>query len=159
MTTRTQDEILARYRAADDDILGFAREVLLAAMAAESVRQLFPDVDPTAIEAPAEPETEAAARDYLKFAVGKIVDHRGISAIRSVTKLTEYAWLLGRDDVVSAMDAAEYAQYGGPQVRAFAEGMGWPFAELQPDPRDRESLERMSVGDPCHDGCEEGCDR
>lgn len=161
MTKRTQDEIVARVRdIADEDLFGFAREVLIAALDEAAMRRLFPDINPNLpLAAPVEPDTELAARRYLEFAVGKIIDHRGISASRSVSKLTEYAWLLGRDDVVAAMDAAGYVQYGAPQVRAFAEGMGWPFAELSSDPRDRESLERMSAGDPCHDGCEDGCDR
>src|SRR5262249_50912769 len=38
---------------------------------------------------------------YLAFAFGKAADHRGISAARSVQKLTEYAWLLGVDELVA----------------------------------------------------------
>jgi hypothetical protein len=66
-----------------------------------------------------------AARDYYHFALGKIADERGISAERSVVKLREYAWLMGRDDVVDAMDAAPYPQYGAPKVAAFGEGFGF----------------------------------
>jgi hypothetical protein len=163
MSNRTQDEILARFLdVADEDMFGFAREVLAAAMDEATIRKAFPDIN-LPLAAPAEPDTSAAAQRYLAFAIGKIVDHRGISASRSVTKLTEYAWLLGRDDVVKAMDGADYAQYGAPKVRAFAEGMGWPFADpAGPSYREapyREALERMSQGEPCRDGCDEGCGR
>lgn len=148
-TARTQDEILARFReVTDDDWLGFRREVLTDAMTVDTLRAALPNGD---IEDTWTPEeTEPAARGYLGFAIEKILDHRGISASRSVDKLREYAWLLGRDDVVSAMDDAGYEQYGAPKVAAFAAGMGWEW------PDDRE-LARMADGLPCRDGCEEGC--
>lgn len=100
----------------------------------------------------------AAAQEYLGFAIEKISAHRGISAERSVIKLREYAWLLDRDDVVTAMDAAEYPQYGAPTVKAFADGMGWPFIAHVAE-SERAALVRMSKGLPCVDGCESGCGR
>ena len=66
-------------------------------------------------------------------------------------KLIEYAWLLGRDDVVAAMEAAEYTNYGAPKVKAFAEGMGFPW------PTDDPGLTRMADGLPCADDCLNGC--
>ncbi|WP_301547102.1 hypothetical protein [Micromonospora sp. C95] len=48
---------------------------------------------------------------------------------RSVDKLGELAWLLGRDDIVAAMDHAGYPMYGAPKVKAFADGFGWPFLD------------------------------
>lgn len=158
VTTRTQEEIIDRFtEAADDDMFGWRREVLAAAMDQEAMRQVFPEIPPKLpLAAPSKPDTEAEAREYLAFAVEKILDHRGISASRSVVKLAEFSWLLGRDDVVAAMDAAEYAQYGAPQVRAFAEGMGWNWL---PDnnPGDREAVELMSLGRLCEDECAAGC--
>ena len=71
----------------------------------------------------------------------------------SVEKLTEYAWLLGRDDVVATMNRADYVQYGAPKVKAFALGLGLPW------PEDDEELERMAYGEPCQPGCEGGCGR
>jgi hypothetical protein len=155
MTARTQDEIVARLEAVkDDDWLGFKHDVLVPQLDFEHARPYLKPTataeswnnkgEPTAVEV----ETEAAG--YLTFAIGKIVDHRGISASRSVDKLTEYAWLLGRDDVVAAMDEADYPQYGAPKVKAFAEGMGWPWP-------DGEALARMASGEACEPGCQEGC--
>lgn len=154
--TRTGEEMLARLNAvAEDDVFGFRREVLLAWMPYEQA-YAFLRSDTTAEEWAAVVATEGdpdrAAEGYLEFAVGKILDHRGISAGRSVDKLTEYAWLLGRDDVVAAMDAEPYEQYGAPKVKAFAVGMGWPWPA-------GDELQRMADGDPCRDGCEEGCGR
>lgn len=160
---RTQEEVLHRYREADahvHDMFGFRREVLIASMTAETLKQIGPVIGEDLLAgAPVTPpeKLEDDARAYLVFAIGKIVDHRGISASRSVEKLTEYAWLLGRDDVVEAMGQAEYAQYGAPQVQEFAKGMGWPFLDATDTAEDRESLERMARGEPCTPGCEMGC--
>jgi hypothetical protein len=158
--SRTQQEILDRFRdIAGSDWLGFRREVLAAAMDFDTVRQAVPDAalteDDRADYTPADPDTEA--REYLSFAIEKILGHRGISAERSAEKLGEFAWLLGRDDVVKAMEAAEHAQYGAPKVKAFADGMGWPFLDQAGSDRERAELERMADGAPCRDECEEGC--
>ena len=152
--SRTQDEIVARIAAAAaDDWAGFRREVLTVTLDFEHAKP-FLKGNVTA-EQWAESRTtnvEGSARQYLTFAIGKIEDHRGISASRSVDKLTEFAWLMGRDDIVEAMNAADYAQYGAPKVKAFAEGMGWPFFAAE-----RAALERMAAGRPCTDNCDSGC--
>lgn len=165
MTARTQEEILSRYRELADgreDFFGFRREVLASSMTGDTLRQTGLDLEESTLAAaPLTPPENLSgeASGYLEFAIGKIINHRGISASRSVDKLGEYAWLLGRDDVVEAMSAADYAQYGAPQVRAFAEGMGWPFLDATGDEVDRRALERMSAGDPCEPECEMGCGR
>ena len=128
--TRSQDEIFARAQAADD-MFGWAQEVLLPYLDFEHAKPLLQDGvtaeqyaecanDPT--------EIGEAAREYHLFALGKIEAERGISAERSVAKLREYAWLMGLDDVVAAMDAAEYSPYGAPKVAAFAAGLGFTQA-------------------------------
>lgn len=125
--TRSQDEILSRAQAADD-MFGWAQEVLLPYLDFEHAKPLLHDGvtaeqyaecadDPTKIG--------EAAREYHLFALGKIEAERGISAERSVIKLREFAWLMGLDDVVAAMDAAGYSPYGAPKVAAFAAGLGF----------------------------------
>ncbi|MGP4093017.1 hypothetical protein [Nonomuraea sp. KM90] len=150
---RTQEEIVARIaEVATEDWFGFRREVLIDALGFEHAREfLKPDV--TADEwRPAldHPSILAQAKAYYGFALGKIRDHRGISASRSVDKLGEFAWLLCRDDVVAAMAAVEYGQYGAPMVKAFAAGFGlaWP---------DEPEMTRMAAGEPCEPGCAAGC--
>lgn len=153
---RTQEQILERLEALDaqsEDTFGFRAQVLREALDYEHVKHF---VDESVTEQLYESVrrqdgfTDAKARAYLEFAIGKIIEHRGISASRSVDKLREYAWLLGRDSVVGAMDEACYAQYGAPKVRAFAEGMEWRWPD---DP----ALTRMSTGDKCNADCTSGC--
>lgn len=148
--SRTQEEILARIEAVKaEDWMGFHAEVLIDALDYEHAKPFLKD-GVTAEEWEPARSGRSTAAGYLEFAIGKIQAHRGISASRSVDKLTEYAWLAGRDDVVAAMGAARYEQYGAPKVKAFALGMGLPWPD---DPE----LERMANGLPCEDGCPSGC--
>jgi len=161
--TRTAAEVVARFHAIkEDDVFGFRQEVLADALSFTEARDGGLPLRPEATE---ESWGEArltgdklipAARAYLEFAIGKIQDHRGISASRSVDKLGEMAWLAGRDDVVSAMESAPYEQYGAPKVKAFAEGMG--FTDIWAAASDA-ALERMAVGQPCTEDCDSGCGR
>ena len=150
--TRTQEEIIARVNAIghQEDWLGFRRQVLIEALDFEHAKPYIKD-SVTADDWTVDDDIERFARDYLPFAVEKIRRHKGISAGRSVDKLGEFAWLLGRDDLVVAMDEADYPQYGAPKVKAFADGMGWPW----PDSPD---LARMADGLPCENDCVWGCD-
>lgn len=158
--SRTQEEILARIAEATDqyDMFGFRREVLVHGLDFEHAKPYLHDHATAEKWAQREP-IEDAARGYLAFAIGKIIGHRGISAWRSVEKLREYAWLMGRDDAVAAMDGAAYPQYGAPQVKAFATTLGWPWPGLGLDDRDAAELERMATGRPCTDDCMAGCGR
>lgn len=125
--TRSQNEIFARAQAADD-MFGWAHEVLLPYLDFEHAKPILNDgvtVEEWAEYAEAPAKVRDEAHSYYVFALGKIEDERGISAERSVLKLREYAWLMGLDDVVAAMDAAEYAPYGAPKVAAFAAGLGF----------------------------------
>lgn len=151
---RTPDQIVARAENPHaDDWGGSAIEVLVPYLPFEHAKQFLKD-DVTAEDwtpLPADGVADAA-RSYYEFALGKIENHRSISADVAVTKLREFAWLLGRDDAVAAMDEADYANYGAPKVKAFALAMGydWPGAE---------DLNRMASGLPCMPDCEEGCGR
>lgn len=128
--TRTSAEIYARAQAADD-FLGWAREVLLPYCNYDTVRPLLNDgvtVEQWERDASNRAAVGEDARDYYEFALGKIEAERGISAERSIIKLREFAWLMGRDDVVAAMDEAPYAQYGAPKVAVFGEAFGFAKA-------------------------------
>lgn len=124
---RSQSEIVDRIENLDDDMFGFRFEVLVQALDYDYAKPYLKD-DVSAAEWDVDrlSDTEKEARNYLAFAIGKIEDERGISAERSVIKLREFAWLLGRDDAVAAMDAADYGWYGDLKVRAFAAALGWP---------------------------------
>jgi hypothetical protein len=127
---RTSAEIFARAQAADD-AFGWAQEVLFPYCDYETVLPILMDgVSPEdwAKEAEDPAMVRAVARSYYLFALGKIADERGISAERSVIKLREYAWLMGRDDVVAAMDVAPYPPYGAPKVAVFGQLMGYTIS-------------------------------
>ncbi|GAA3851772.1 hypothetical protein GCM10023084_02490 [Streptomyces lacrimifluminis] len=127
IVTRSQDEIFARAQAADD-MFGWAHEVLLPYLDFEHAKPVLNDgvtADEWAKYAKDPAKVREGAHSYYVFALGKIEDERGISAERSVIKLREYAWLMGMDAVVAAMDEAPYPQYGAPKVAAFAAGLGF----------------------------------
>lgn len=169
LTLRPQAEIVERMRrfsnpASFDDFMGFRREVLITAITRDSFR-LFAgnDADPATLDAfavtPPDPQqllTDAV--EYYHFALDKISDHRGISAGRSVEKLTEYAWLLRRDDVVEKMDNAPYPQYGAPKIREFAIGFGlvWPGDDGNSEDTTN-MFRRMAEELPCEPNCRRGC--
>lgn len=153
---RSQEEIVARikgYQAAPmADFFGFRTEVLIAALHKPHARQFLKEGAKILEDWPDPEDAQERAAGYLEFAIEKIRNHRGVSAVRSVQKLGEYAWLLRRDDVVDSMEAAPYENYGAPQVKCFALmlGLRWPGDE---------ALNRMAHGEPCRPGCEEGCGR
>lgn len=149
---RTQDEILARIAAVKpQDTFGFRQEVLISTLDFDHAKPwLKADAGP----ADWTPRTDIAedAATYMSFAWGKVEDHRGLSAGRSVDKMTEFLWLMGRDDASTAMLAAPYAQYGAPRLAAACTVMGWPI------PTGPE-ITNMIAGQPCRPDCEEGCGR
>jgi hypothetical protein len=147
---RTQDEIVVRMRNSRS-FLGFEMEVLITALDFEHAKEfLRPEVKAEDWKCSDEQTLLSEAQIYAAFAWGKAADHRGISAGRGVEKLSAVAWLLGRDDVVSAMAAVDYAYYGCPKLKAFCEGMCFPIGTGA-------ALERMMKGEPCSDGCDSCC--
>jgi hypothetical protein len=91
----------------------------------------------------------AEAVKYLDFAFGKALDHRGISAGRSVQKMKEYCWLLGLDEAVAFAENDEnYPNYGVPVLKHVAKALGVPL------PAD---IAKWEDGMMCNPHCEEGC--
>jgi hypothetical protein len=139
------------------DPFGFAREVLAHALPRDMASEWLEIRDDTAWPDPTVREVHGAARDYYHFALGKAQDHRGLSAGRSVVKLTEFAWLLGQDELAGQMqamaDSEKFAPYGAPILKHFAQHMRLPF------PTDGENypMWRMGNGWPCRPDCDYGC--
>lgn len=162
-TARTQSEILERIEALqEEDFFGFHKEVLLAALSYENAKPYINEAvtqeqwenDYSTL---GDEKVTEAALDYLAFALNKALNHRGLSASRSVEKMTEYAWLLGRDDVSAALEEAEYAPYGAPVLQAWATTYG-PDAQIVIDRElvhDDGELARMLDGKQCTDDCTE----
>ena len=151
---KTATEILAKIEASkDDDFFGACREELLASLS-------FADAKPLLKDGATEAEWEtvsrlrtnddviAAMRDYMEFALGKATGHRGLSAGRSIDHYRGWLWLLGRD---AEIDWDEYAQYGMPILKRICDLFGFPFPA-------EKSAQRMAAGQPCHAGCDGGCD-
>ena len=118
---RTQPEIVTHIydvTAAGDDLMGWQLEVLVTALEYENAGPwLKPTVTADTWGPVLNDEVQRAlAIDYLAFAFGKALDHRGISASRSVDKLDAWLWLLGLD--VDRYRAAPYENYGVPNVIA-----------------------------------------
>lgn len=158
---RTQEEILAKFRSvsAEGGLFDFRPEVLAESMDLPTLKQVLPDYEAenpgTTFPLVPVDTLDERARGYLAFAITKALDHRGLSAGRSVQKLEMYAWLMGKDDVVTAMDEAGYTNYGVPKLKAFAEGMGYPFTVSEY--YEQAELDRMAEGKRCREDCEEGC--
>jgi len=101
----------------------------------------------------APPLEEAAVREeamnYLRFAFDKALDHRGISASRSVLKMREYAWILDLDEAAAfADDGANYPKYGVPVLKKMAQVLGVEMPE---------AIAVWPDGLSCTPGCQEGC--
>lgn len=95
----------------------------------------------------------AEMQHYLDFAWGKVRDHRGLSAARSVAHYRWWCWLLGDDDMVELAEKGDTGNYGAGFLRKVCEKYGFGHT------LDR-ALSRMSDGLPCRpEGCDEGCGR
>lgn len=146
---RTIEEVRARYndpKRQQGDMFGFSSEVL-GVHIPEGWQEGHHD------KVKDHPLTEEYVRGeaikYLEFAFGKALDHRGISASRSVQKLREYAWLLCMDEAVAFADNGDnYANYGVPVLKHMARAFGVP---LPPE------IEAWEDGAMCNPHCEEGC--
>lgn len=161
---KTQTEILEKMHALEtSDFFGFEREVLLEALEFEHAKAFLKEgATHEAWDSRTHGTREvitlgtgplkgdllrAVALDYLEFAWGKALDHRGISADRSVRKMTAFLWLMGLDS--KAIEDAPHAMYGCPGLKVASEQLGVP---LPVDPM----LILMMNGEPCSPGCE-GC--
>lgn len=151
---RSQDEIAAHLREKDDDLFGFKIDVLLPHLDYARARE-FIKTNVTREEWEkkyplSETDSMLAFREYAQFAWSKTNNHRGLSASRSIAKLSVWAWLFGRDDVLAQVERTSYPMYGCPKLRVICEAFGFPV------PADEET-QRMARGEPCRPDCEDGC--
>jgi hypothetical protein len=160
---RTQEEIVARIHALKEvELFGFGRGVLLGYLDFEHAQPFLAEFKgPTTAaqweeEYPADKRTEehalVEARDYNDFAWEKVSDHRSNSAMRNIDKMRAWAWLLGKDDVLTQAEEAQYEPYGAPQLRILCEGMG---LRVPVDP----AIHNMVEGRSCRPDCGWGCGR
>lgn len=152
---RTLNELVEKLNHRDkNDIFGWEVEVLVPYLPFEMAKPwLKPEV--TAETWVSMTFTEEAVlkemRDYMAFAWGKVENHRGISASRSVEKMAAWCYIMGNDELVAYLgDGGHYAQYGAPMLAKVCQTYDLPIPDL-------ESLRNMIAGLPCWSGCENGC--
>jgi hypothetical protein len=87
---------------------------------------------------------------YLPFAFEKCLNHRGLSANRSVGHFRSWCWLIGDEKVEAFIEAGNYAPYGAPILAKVAEGYG---VEVPTDESFKNMLETGSCGSEYACGC------
>lgn len=147
---RTVQEIRERIeKIAKRDLFGTEQSRLIYALPWDDARDyLVKDASRERFEEGAQ-TPEDGIRGYLPFAIGKAEDHRGLSAGRSVSHMQGFVWLMG-DEAYGKVDWENYPNYGVPILKQCAELVGFPWPS-------RDGLNRMAVGQPCEEGCQEGC--
>ena len=156
MTVRTPEEILARIEHIEgSDIFGVESTDLKRFLPFEKAcpfltKEFLSQADAEqqwADQMKATPEERI--RDYLPFAIGKALGHRGLSAGRSIAHMQAWVWLMG-DEAFAQVGWDNYAMYGVPILEECAalSGFEWPGGH---------PLNRMAEGRPCRDGCQDGC--
>ncbi|KKN98482.1 hypothetical protein LCGC14_0145930 [marine sediment metagenome] len=146
---KTQQEIVDRInKIKEDSFLGFELDVLLpyldwdnakAFLKEDASEQNWKDY-PLPLDG-----VEAEAKTYMEdYGKRKAKNHRSLSASRTIEKMTEWMWLLGKDDLVYKIKNKEisYQNYGAPILKAICEKMGWDFPT-------KGKLWRMSQGLKC----------
>ena len=155
---RTPDEIVTEVkRRYEDSFLGFHREVMLPVLPWEHIHpflkegnELTEDSYAAEMQMPSTVEAQMKeAREYCAFAWEKAIDHRGISAGRSVEKMRAHFWLMGREGEI---DWERYAPYGVPILRQICEVLDWPIPSASEETA-HGTLGPMLDGDPCSPDC------
>lgn len=150
---RSQQEILDRMKAvAPGDWLGVQQTDLAGTLDFEHVKPfLKPGVTewtPVTLD-----DIREEATTYLEFAVGKALDHRGISANRSIDHYRAWLWLLELDE---GFEDTPYEMYGAPMLTEAARRLGVELPLKDDDERQR--FERMAQGGSCgSEYCDGGC--
>lgn len=155
---RTPDAICARVeylRRNGDDFFGTEKTDLIASLPFEIAKPRFLKDDATADGWPgplADADVQGQLAEYLDFAFEKALDHRCLSAIRSLSHLRAWCWLLGRDDLVAVIDDPSlFAPYGAPVLARIAKAFSVPV------PTDSRWT-NMQQGKSCETLCD-ACDR
>lgn len=130
---RQQQEIKAEVQGHRGALFGFKSGVLLDYLSAQEASEFLSDIGKKEIEKNpsvwnqiTDPlEACQDFLDYMVFAWMKAMDERGLSAARSISKLSAYLWLLGREDLAKKIeDDSLYAPYGTPALIAICEDLG-----------------------------------
>jgi hypothetical protein len=155
---RTQQEIAAKMSESmnSNQLFDFTPDVLLPFMDYEHAKPFLKETV-TAMEwmTHSSPSTDEAvlaeAKEYMaEYGWDKALNHRGLSANRTINKMQAWMWLVGNDELADLCASGNYSQYGAPVLAAICQHYNWPIP-------DDEAAKNMIAGRPCRPDCEEGC--
>ncbi|MBI3936011.1 MAG: hypothetical protein HY323_03470 [Betaproteobacteria bacterium] len=150
----TQDQIVARIKKKQQELLNFEPEVLIYYLDFDHVRELLQVTTLTREKWQEEVGYRtplAEARTYMaEYGWPKTLGHRGISAERTIQKMAAWAFLADDQEALRITEETDYAQYGAPILWALC--LHWGF-----DVPGDAAVTRMASGRACRPGCEEGC--
>lgn len=155
---RTQEEIVARINEVLDVPFNFEPDVLLPFLDFPHAKEFLKSetTEEAWVKVSGSERTDAVALEEAKKYMAetgwdKAMNHRGLSAGRTVQKMRAWMWLIGNDELATLCDDnSKYREYGAPILAAICEKYNWP---IPVDP----GLENMIEGRPCREGCNEGC--
>jgi hypothetical protein len=155
---KTQEEVRARLddpKFREEDFLGFATEALAQFLDWDHIQGIIkPEATREEWERDILPLTEQAVlkemSEYMEFAWGKVIDHRGISASRSIDKMRAWLWLLDDRDTLAKVDFVGYENYGAPKLNVICQRYGLPIP-------DDDWARNMIRGFKCRPDCVDGC--
>lgn len=126
---KTSEEIVGKMNS-NEDILDFGKDVLIDYLDYEHVKPYLKEEKVEELKNSWKPITDLRVcaqdfLDYMVFAWGKAEDERGISSSRSISKLSAWMWLLGRDDLRRLLEDEDlYNPYGAPALIKCCEELG-----------------------------------
>lgn len=161
---RTQKEIIDRINNRKQECLfGWGIEDLIFALSFENAQKFFKD-DHTITKEEWNQYKEAniisSIRHYIPFAIEKAVNHRGISASRSVSHFRSWVWLLGNDELSKFIDnESNYMQYGAPIIKRVAEEYGDidSYGEISMEDEIFAAMANGEICPACRNGHSSGC--
>ncbi len=126
---RTDDEILAKIKNGPPDFFNFSAQFLLDFLSIEGLEELSGSKDDGRVAVASQDRDVVLAqmRDYMPFALEKVADERGISALRSMHHYTVWIWIIGDEDEFPNL--LEFSDYGAENLRLICEKYGWNMEE------------------------------
>jgi hypothetical protein len=142
---RTRSEVLQRYKERQEEgrFFDFYNEVLLGYLTGYLTVENVKPLDHDSIR--------QEAKEYMEFAWGKVIDHRGISANRSINKMEAWCWLLEVEP--GTIDFDNFPMYGAPILKQICLHFGWPM----PDDSDAIAMANGEACDSCQADPDGGC--
>jgi len=128
---KTKEEVLARITEKKKEFFDFSLACFCKYLSFDDIKiwlkpeakkEDWPDIELW----PDDQKIIADMRDYMSFAWSKCLDHRGLSASRSVDRMNHWCWFLGVED---SIDWDNYAQYGAPILYAICKKFDFPIPD------------------------------